>query len=46
MPESSGSQGRAGLGAQWRLMPPVLVVIGIVYASLYWLTAYLARLAS
>lgn len=35
-----------GARAQWRLLLTVLVVLVVMYAALYALTAYLARLAS
>lgn len=35
-----------GARAQWRLLVTVLVVMTVVYAVLYALTAYLARVAS
>ena len=35
-----------GARAQWRLLISVVLLMGIVYAALYWLTASLARAAS
>ena len=35
-----------GARVQWRLLISVVLLMGIVYAALYWLTASLARAAS
>ncbi len=35
-----------GARAQWRLLVTVVAAMGVVYAALYWLTAWLARAAS
>ncbi len=35
-----------GARAQWRLLITVVLLMLVVYAALYWLTAYLARAAS
>jgi len=35
-----------GARAQWRLLLTVLSAMAVVYAALYWFTAYLARAAS
>lgn len=35
-----------GARAQWKLLVTVAAAMGVVYAALYWLTAWLARAAS
>ncbi|MFQ5899907.1 MAG: hypothetical protein ACE5JN_16915 [Candidatus Methylomirabilia bacterium] len=35
-----------GVRAQWKLLVTVILAMVIVYASMYWLTSYLGRVAS
>jgi hypothetical protein len=35
-----------GLGEQWRLLLAVVLSMVLIYAVLYWLTSYLARIAA